>query len=152
MKTKLMPNISLLRILQLGPEIQIQSNVKVVKSENENSGNTTKPGLENPFCFQQPVKKIKPEDHSSENETHWDYQEFERREQWAQKWGFSVHWYQRRIPKSPKRLQWFGGQSPTKKSSNKLRMKALVGWNIFYHHSKLINYHSFLNKDKDWYE
>ena len=38
-----------------------------------------------------------------------------------------------------------------KKSSNKLRMKALVGWKTFYQHSKLINFDSFLNKDKDWY-
>ena len=52
-----MPNISLLRILQLGPEIQIQSNVKVVKSENENPGNTTKPGFVNHARFVSKVNK-----------------------------------------------------------------------------------------------
>ena len=36
-----------------------------------------------------------------------------------------------------------------KKSSNKLRMKALVGWNTFYQHPKLINFDSFLNQNKD---
>ena len=44
------------------------------------------------------------------------------------------------------------GKAQLEKSSNKLRMKALVGWNTFYQHSKLIYIDSFLNKDKDWYE
>ena len=39
----------------------------------------------------------------------------------------------------------------TKNSSNKLKMKALVGWDILYQYSKLFNFNSFLNQDKDWY-
>ena len=35
-----------------------------------------------------------------------------------------------------------------KKSSNKLRMKALVGWNTFYQHSKLKNSCTFLTRIK----
>ena len=35
-----------------------------------------------------------------------------------------------------------------KKSSNKLRMKALEGWNIFYQHSKLIYCDIFLTRIK----
>ena len=36
----------------------------------------------------------------------------------------------------------------TQKSSNKLRMKALVGWNTFYQHSKLKNSFTFLTRIK----
>ena len=49
----------------------IQSNVKVVKGENENPGNfgnTAEPEFVNPFGFEQPMKKIKLEDQSSEIE------------------------------------------------------------------------------------
>ena len=37
------------------------------------------------------------------------------------------------------------------KSSNKLRMKALVEWNTFYQHPKMILFDSFLNQDNDWH-
>ena len=40
----------------------------------------------------------------------------------------------------------------TQKSSNKLRMKALEGWNTFYQHSKLNSFDSFLNQDKNYFE
>ena len=49
----------------------IQSNVIVVKGENENPGNfgnTADPEFVNPFGFEQPMKKIKLEDQSSEIE------------------------------------------------------------------------------------
>ena len=49
----------------------IQSNVIVVKSENENPGNignTADPEFVNPFGFEQTMKKIKLEDQSSEIE------------------------------------------------------------------------------------
>ena len=39
-----------------------------------------------------------------------------------------------------------------KKSSNKLRIKALEGWNTFYQHSKLNNFDSLLNQDKNCFE
>ena len=40
-----------------------------------------------------------------------------------------------------------GGFTLIEKSSNKLRMKALVEWTTFYQHPKLIDFDSFLNKD-----
>ena len=40
----------------------------------------------------------------------------------------------------------------SEKSSNKLRMKALEGWNTFYQHSKLNNFDRFLNQDKNCFE